>query len=264
MNTQPEAVLEAELIQQLCDNNYESVTIHNEDDLLANLKTQLEAHNSLSLTEKEFSRVLNHLNKGNVFDRARILRDKMQLTKDDGTSVYLDFINENDWTKNRFQVTNQVTMEGDYINRYDVTLLINGLPLVQIELKRKGLEMKEAYNQTLRYIKHSYGAGQGLFLYIQLYVISNGVNTKYYANNRINALNFKQTFFWANEDNSIITNLSEFTNTFLDRQHLSNMITKYIVLADTIKVLMVLRPYQYYATKAIVERVTQTDQNGYI
>ena len=264
MSTQSEAILEAKLIQQLCDNDYESVTIHNEDDLLANLKTQLEAHNSLSLTEKEFSRVLNHLNKGNVFDRARILRDKMQLTKDDGTSVYLDFINENDWTKNRFQVTNQVTMEGDYINRYDVTLLINGLPLVQIELKRKGLEMKEAYNQTLRYIKHSYGAGQGLFLYIQLYVISNGVNTKYYANNRINALNFKQTFFWANEDNSIITNLSEFTNTFLDRQHLSNMITKYIVLADTIKVLMVLRPYQYYATKAIVERVTQTDQNGYI
>ena len=111
----------------------------------------------------------------------------MQLTKDDGTSVYLDFINQEDWSKNYFQVTNQVTIEGDYKTRYDVTILINGLPLVQIELKRRGLEMKEAYNQTLRYIRHSYNAGHGLYQYIQIYVISNGVNTKYYANNRINA-----------------------------------------------------------------------------
>ena len=188
----------------------------------------------------------------------------MQLTKDDGTSVYLDFINQEDWSKNYFQVTNQVTMEGDYKTRYDVTILINGLPLVQIELKRRGLEMKEAYNQTLRYIRHSYSAGHGLYQYIQIYVISNGVNTKYYANNRLNALNFKQTFFWANEDNSIITQLSEFANSFLDKKHLVSMITKYIVLAESYKILMVLRPYQYYATKAIVEKVSESNDNGYI
>jgi len=215
MSKQPEAVLEAELIQQLSDNKYECVTIHNEEELLSNLKTQIEAHNSLSLTTKEYSRVLNHLNKGNVFERAKILRDKMQLTKDDGTSVYLDFINQDDWNKNHFQVTNQVTMEGSYKNRYDVTILVNGLPLVQVELKRRGLEMKEAFNQTLRYIKHSYSAGHGLFQYIQLYIISNGVNTKYYANNRLTSLSYKQTFFWSKEDNSKISELSQFTHTFL-------------------------------------------------
>ena len=264
MSTQSEAKLEADLIQQLIDKNYDSIRIDNETELKANLKTQLEALNSLSFTEKEFSRVLNHLNKGNVFDRAKILRDKMQLTKDDGTSVYLDFINQDDWSNNYFQVTNQVTMEGDYKTRYDVTVLINGLPLVQIELKRRGLRDEEAYNQTLRYIRHSYSAGHGLYQYIQIYVISNGVNTKYYANNRLNALNFKQTFFWANEDNSAITQLSEFANSFLDREHLVSMITKYIVLAESYKVLMVLRPYQYYATKAIVEQVGESNDNGYI
>ena len=116
MTTQPEAKLEADLIQQLIDIEYESLSIPDETALLSNLKRQIEAHNSLLLTEKEYSRVLNHLNKGNVFERAKILRDKMQLTKDDGTSVYLDFINQNDWSKNHFQVTNQVTMEGIHKN----------------------------------------------------------------------------------------------------------------------------------------------------
>ena len=264
MNTQPEAVLEAELIQQLSSNGYEKVSIQDEADLLANLKAQIESHNDLSLTEKEYARVLNHLNKGNVFERAKILRDKMQLTKDDGTSVYLDFINQDDWSKNHFQVTNQVTMEGSYKNRYDVTILINGLPLVQIELKRRGLEMKEAFNQTLRYIRHSYSAGHGLFQYIQLYVISNGVNTKYYVNNRLTALNYKQTFYWSDIDNKMITQLSEFAAVFFQPSHLSKMICNYIVMAETDKVLMVLRPYQYFATESIIERVKSTDKNGYI
>ena len=264
MSLQSEAKLESELIKQLSSNGYDKVTIQNEDDLLSNLKAHLEAHNNLSLTDKEFARVLNHLNKGNVFERAKILRDKMQLTKDDGTSVYLDFIDQNDWSKNSFQVTNQVTMEGRYTNRYDVTLLVNGLPLVQVELKRRGLEMKEAFNQTLRYIRHSYSAGHGLFQYIQLYVISNGVNTKYFSNNRIQALNYKQTFFWADDNNKKITNLEEFTNVFLEKCHISKMICKYIVLAETDKILMVLRPYQYYATERIIEKVKNTDSNGYI
>ena len=254
MTTQPEAKLEADLIQQLIDSNYESVYIQDETALLSNLKRQIEAHNDLVLTEKEYSRVLNHLNKGNVFERAKILRDKMQLTKDDGTSVYLDFINQNDWSKNHFQVTNQVTMEGIHKNRYDVTILVNGLPLVQVELKRRGLEMKEAFNQTLRYIRHSYSAGHGLFQYIQLYIISNGVNTKYYVNNRLTSLSYKQTFYWSDKENNKITQLSEFANVFLERSHLSKIICKYIVMAETDKVLMVLRPYQYFATESIINQ----------
>jgi type I restriction enzyme R subunit len=155
-------------------------------------------------------------------------------------------------------------MEGVYKNRYDVTLLINGLPLVQIELKRRGLELKEAFNQTIRYKTHSFGAGFGLYQYVQLFVISNGVNTKYYANNRKDALSFKQTFFWADPDNNKITNLKDFADHFLEACHLSKMITKYIVLAETYKILMVLRPYQYYATERIIDRVRNTRKNGYI
>ena len=217
MSFQSEAILEKNLVSQLASNGYEKVTIQDEEQLLSNLKTQIENYNNISLSDKEFSRVINHLNKGNVFDRAKILRDRMQLTKDDDTSVYIEFINQDNWEKNHFQVTNQVTMEGVYKTRYDVTILINGLPLVQMELKRRGLEMKEAFNQTMRYIRHSYNAGKGLFQYIQLYVISNGVDTKYYANNRLTALNYKQTFFWSDDKNNKITQLSDFADTFLER-----------------------------------------------
>ena len=186
----------------------------------------------------------------------------MQLTKEDGTSVYLKFVDLDNWMSNTYQVTNQVSMEGTYKNRYDVTLLINGLPLVQIELKRRGLELKEAFNQTNRYQRHSYSASGGLFNYIQIFVISNGVNTKYYANNKHQS--FKQTFFWAKEDNSLISNLSDFTEAFLPQSHLHKMLCKYIVLNQSEKILMILRPYQYYATEAIVRRVKTTRKNGYI
>ncbi len=205
--------------------------------------------------------VLNHLSKGNVFEKAKILRDKMQLTKEDGTSIYLEFINQKNWCQNEYQVTNQVTQEGKYKNRYDVTILINGLPLVQVELKRRGLELKEAFNQTNRYQKHSYDSSYGLFQYIQIFVISNGVNTKYYANNKNQS--FKQTFYRADRENKVITQLERFTKEFLEPCHLSKMITKYTVLAET-KILMVLRPYQYYAVEAIVERVKNGKNNGYI
>jgi len=154
-------------------------------------------------------------------------------------------------------------MTGKYDNRYDVTILINGLPLVQIELKRRGLELKEAFNQTNRYERHTYNSGKGLFQFIQLFVISNGVNTKYYANNPIKARSFKQTFYWADIENNLITNLPEFTTAFLEPCHLSKMITKYVVL-NTSNTMMVLRPYQYYATEAIVERVKNTKKYGYI
>ena len=201
--------------------------------------------------------------KGNIFEKAKTLRNKITYQKEDGSTGYLELINQIHWCKNQYQVTHQITIEGKYKNRYDVTILINGLPLVQIELKRRGLELKEAFNQTLRYKGHSYGSGKGLFQFIQLFVISNGVNTKYYANNPKQFLSFKQTFFWAKKDNSIISQLSEFANVFLEPCHLSKMITKYTVL-NTSKTLMVLRPYQYYATEAIVERVKTTNKFGYI
>jgi type I restriction enzyme, R subunit len=122
---------------------------------LENLKKQLEIHNKVNLSEREFEKILNHLNRGNVFDRAKILRDKMMLQKDDGEVIYIDFLNKEKWCQNEYQVTRQITMAGKYKNRYDVTLLVNGLPLVQIELKRRGLELKEAFNQVNRYQRHS-------------------------------------------------------------------------------------------------------------
>lgn len=262
MGTQPEQVLEDNLVKQLQGLGYTYVAIKDERDLLANLKLQLEKHNQVALTDKEFDRVLNHLNKGNVFDRAKILRDKMQLTKDDGTSVYLEFLQQEHWCQNQFQVTQQVSMEGSYKNRYDVTLLVNGMPLVQIELKKRGLELKEAFNQINRNHRHSFGASFGLFQYVQLFVISNGVNTKYYANN--SKQNFKQTFYWADPDNKLITQLEAFARVFLEPCHLAKMLTKYIVLNETRKIPMVLRPYQFHATEAIIERVKNTDKNGYI
>ncbi|MCJ8270533.1 MAG: type I restriction endonuclease [Psychrosphaera sp.] len=133
-----------------------------------------------------------------MFEKAQTLRDRLQIDRDDGSPLYIQFLAEQ-WDENRFQVTQQVTVEGRYQNRYDVTILINGLPLVQIELKRSRLEHKEAFNQINRYHRHSYWASYGLFQYVQMFVITNGVNTKYYANNKNQR--FKQTFFWTDEDN---------------------------------------------------------------
>ena len=230
MSTQPEQVLENQLIEQLSNQGYTKVSIPDEASLLANLKTQLEKHNNITFTNKEFERVLNILSKGSVFEKAKTLRDHLQINRDDGTALYIQFLAD-DWHKNHFQVTQQVTVEGRYQNRYDVTVLVNGLPLVQIELKRRGLELKEAFNQINRYQRHSYWASYGLFQYVQTFVISNGVNTKYYANNKNQS--FKQTFYWADEENKRRTELTQFANTFLQREQLATLIQKYIVLNET-------------------------------
>ena len=260
--TQTEAQLEDALIARLGGLGYERVTLTGSADLEANLKTQLEKHNEVALSDNEFTRVLAHLAKGNVFQKAERLRDRMQLSRDDGSTIWLRFLNTEHWCQNEYQVTHQVTMEGSYKNRYDVTLLINGLPLVQIELKRRGVELKEAFNQINRYHRHSYWGDSALFQYVQLFVISNGVNTKYYANNRHQ--DFKQTFFWADKDNTLITGLDPFADAFLEKCHVSKMICKYIVLNQGAKILMVLRPYQYYAVEAIIERVKSGRKHGYI
>lgn len=264
MSTQPEQTLEDNLIAQLENLGFDRVRIDDEKALVINMKKQLEKHNNILLSDIEFRQILNKLAKGNIFDKAKILRDKIDYTKDNGETGYLELIDQIKWCKNEYQVTNQVTMKGTYTNRYDVTILVNGLPLVQIELKRRGLELKEAFNQTNRYHRHSFSAGYGLFNYIQLFVISNGVNTKYYANNPVNKRDFKQTFFWADAENNKITQLNEFAEAFLEKCQLSKMITKYVVLNESEKMLMVLRPYQYFAVEAIVERVRETEKNGYI
>lgn len=263
MSTQPEQVLENQLIEQLSNQGYAKVSIPDEATLLANLKAQLEKHNNITFTAKEFERVLNILSKGSVFEKAKTLREKQHIVRDNGDNLYFEFLNTEHWCQNQYQVTNQVTIEGSYKNRYDVTLLVNGLPLVQIELKRRGLEMKEAFNQINRYQRHSFGAKSALFQYVQIFVISNGVNTKYYANNRHQS--FKQTFFWADKENKRLTNiLNGFTSEFLEPCHISKMICKYIVLNETHKILMVLRPYQYYAVESIIDKVKNSTHNGYI
>ena len=264
MKIQPEQILENNLVSQLTQLGYQKVMIKNEDELLSNLKTQLEIHNKIKLSNDEFNQIQNFINKGNIFERAKILRDRVPYLSDKGENKTIELINQIHWCQNEFQVTQQIIMEGKYKNRYDVTILINGLPLVQIELKRRGLELKEAFNQTNRYERHSYGAGQGLFQFIQVFVISNGVNTKYYANSPLKARSFKQTFYWSDVNNKLITQLSAFADVFLEPCHISKMITKYIVLNESQKILMVLRPYQYYAVEAIIERVKISHKPGYI
>ncbi len=263
MTKQPEQILEEQLIAQLQELGYDRVTIQDENTLIANLKLQLEQHNNIVFSDKEFEKVLNILSKGSVFEKAKTLREKQHIIRDNGDNLYFEFLQTEHWCQNRFQVTNQISMEGKYKNRYDVTLLVNGLPLVQIELKRRGLELKEAFNQINRYQRHSFGASAALFQYVQIFVISNGVNTKYYANNRHQT--FKQTFFWTDKENKRFTNLlSEFAPHFLEPCLISKMICKYIVLNETHKILMVLRPYQYYAVEALIDRVKHSQKNGYI
>jgi len=263
MSKQPELILEEQLIAKLQEHGYALAHIPNETELIANLKVQLEKHNNIAFSDKEFEKVLNILSKGSVFEKAKTLREKQHIVRDNGDDLYFEFINTEQWCQNQYQVTHQVSMEGKYKNRYDVTLLINGLPLVQIELKRRGLELKEAFNQINRYQRHSFSSSYGLFQYIQIFVISNGVNTKYYANNRFQS--FKQTFFWTDKENKRLTNLlNDFAPDFLEKCHVSKMICKYIVLNETSRILMVLRPYQYYAVEALIDRVKHSRKNGYI
>ena len=263
MSRESEQILENQLVAQLQKLKYEKVIIKDESALTANLKTQLEKHNNITFSVSEFEHVLNILSKGSVFEKAKTLRAKQHIERDNGDNLYFEFLNTDFWCQNQFQVTHQVTMEGSYKNRYDVTLLINGLPLVQIELKRRGLEMKEAFNQINRYQRHSFGAKSALFQYVQIFIISNGVNTKYYANNRHQS--FKQTFYWTDAVNKRQTNiLNGFASDFLEPCHISKMISKYIVLNETHKILMVLRPYQFYAVENLVNQVENSNNNAYI
>lgn len=263
MAYQSEAALEQQFIDQLNKQGYTSVSIPDYDALVENFKAQFETFNSAKLdrplTDKEWERVMNIMLGKSVFQSAKILRDKFVLEREDGTKVYLSFFDA-DHTKNIFQVTNQTTVVGKYVNRYDVTILVNGLPLIQVELKRRGIDIREAVNQVMRYKKHSYN---GLYHFIQLFVVSNGVDTKYFANSDRDMLH-SLAFFWTDFNNVRITNLKEFSISFLARDHIIKMLTRYTILNDTDKLLMVMRPYQVYAVEALVRQATLTNRNAYV
>ena len=267
MPVQSEAALENGLIDTLQKMNYEYVHIEEEKNLSANFKKQLEKHNKKKLeelgrtefTESEFEKILIYLEGGTRFEKAKKLRDLFPLELESGERLWVEFLNRTHWCQNEFQVSNQITVEGRKKCRYDVTILINGLPLVQIELKRRGVELKQAYNQIQRYHKTSF---HGLFDYIQLFVISNGVNTRYFANNPNSG--FKFTFNWTDAANVPFNDLERFATVFLDKCTLGKIIGKYIVLHEGDKCLMVLRPYQFYAVEKILDRVENSNDNGYI
>ena len=267
MSIQSEAALEAGLIAALQQMDYEYVQIAEDDNLQANFKRQLEKHNHKRLsehgrtefTDEEFEKILIYLEGGTRFEKAKKLRDLYPLDTSDGKRIWVEFLNRQQWCQNEFQVSNQITVEGRKKCRYDVTILINGLPLVQIELKRRGVELKQAYNQIQRYHKTSF---HGLFDYIQLFVISNGVNTRYFANNPNSG--YKFTFNWTDAANHPFNELDKFAVFFLEKCTLGKIIGKYIVLHEGDKCLMVLRPYQFYAVEKILDRVQNSNDNGYI
>lgn len=261
-----EAMLEEKLIKHLELLGYTRVSLKNIDDVKENFRKQVNAHNKeelkgRELSDREFDRLYTMITGKGVFASSKILREKKCLERDDGEKVYIEFFNTRQWCKNIYQVSNQITsIIGERETRYDVTLFINGLPLIQIELKARGKTLKEAVNQIERYRRTSY---KELYKFIQIYVVSNGVNTKYFANTD-GEINFGYTFFWTDDENNRIGNLSEFSMYFLEKCFVSKMIARYMVINETDKQLMVMRPYQVYAVEALVNQAKETNNNGYI
>ena len=253
MSYQSEAELEKQLIAKLQTQGYSYVRLNEYKDLEANFRIQLNLLNKdilegKDLSDKEFERVLTYLNGKTVYQSAKQLRDQFILDRDNGKQVYIYFLDENP-ENNIYQVTNQVTVQGKYVNRYDVTILVNGLPLIQIELKRRGVDINRAIDQIDRYRLHSF---KELFKYIQIFVVSNGVETRYFANTNEARILKSLTFYWTKEDNERINILDNFSSAFLEKNRLLKMLTKYMVINDTDKNLIVMRPYQVYATEALM------------
>ena len=276
---QSEAALEQEFIRLLCEQGYEYLSIHSEDDLVYNLRKKLSELNDYQFSDQEwdlfFKNVLANPNEHIVEKTRKIQEDYIQvLTRDDGSSKNISLIDKRNIHNNRLQVINQYkngTQEGaKYDNRYDVTVLVNGFPLVHIELKRRGVSIKEAFNQINRYQRDPFWAGCGLYEYVQLFVISNGTNTKYYSNStRSNAEkehkkqgasktrssnSFEFTSFWADANNRVIPDLIDFTKTFFAKHTILNILAKYCIFTSE-NMLMVMRPYQITATERILNRI---------
>lgn len=265
MPYQEEAQLETQLTNFLQSTGYAKIKLPNETALVENLKTQLflvnreRLHNRM-LTNTELKSVLQHFACRNVFDCAKVLREPFILHRDDKSRVYIHFWEQNAYDANIFQLARQTTVHGNRSNRYDLLLLINGLPLVQIELKRRGVDLKEAFYQIRRY-RHDCCAG--LYNCLQLFVISNGTDTKYFSNTD-HTLAYTDTFYWTDAHNRRIADLSAFASTFLRKQRLWEILTHYMVLNASEKSLMVMRPYQIHACKALVRHALYTAGNGYI
>ncbi|MCM3089304.1 type I restriction endonuclease subunit R [Bhargavaea ginsengi] len=265
MAFQSEAQLESKLVEQLISQGYERIQIPDEEQLVLNFRQQVNRFNQdklngKELTDKEFDRLMTRISGKSIFDSAKILRDKQEIEREDGTILAVELFNTREWCKNKFQVSTQTTVKGTYTSRFDVTILVNGLPVVQVELKKRGKDFSEAFNQVMRYRRDAY---RGLFRFIQIFVVSNGVDTKYFSNSDKDIL-FSHTFFWSDRDNKLITNLQEFTSDFLERCRLAKMIARYMILNETDQVLMVMRPYQVYAVEALINRATETRNNGFI
>ena len=276
---QSEAELEKEFIRLLCEQGYEYLPIHTEEDLIQNLRARLEELNDYHFSDTEwerfFSESIANKNEGIVDKTRKIQEDSVQVLKrDDAMSKNIMLIDKKQVHNNRLQVINQYVIGQDqgakHDNRYDVTVLVNGLPLVHIELKRRGVAIREAFNQINRYQRDSFWAGSGLFEYVQIFVISNGTNTKYYSNStRFNAIkdansgktkkektsnSFEFTSFWADANNKVIPDLIDFTKTFFAKHTILNILTKYCIFTSE-NMLMVMRPYQITATERILNRI---------
>jgi type I restriction enzyme R subunit len=262
---QSEYGLEENVVKQLQDLGYERVLLRNETQLKENFRRILNERNADKLegtpiSDSEFKRIMIDISDKSVFESAQILRDKYVLERDDETKVYLSLMNIKKWCQNTFQVTNQVSVNDTHKSRYDVTVLINGLPLVQIELKRSGVAITEAFNQIERYRRQNY---TGLFRFIQMFVVSNKMETRYYANSDQKIMK-SHMFYWSDEKNERINVLKDFIESFLEPCHIAKMISRYMIINETDKILMALRPYQVYAVEALLNRAIETNNNGYI
>ena len=278
---QSEAELEQWLITQLQHQGYDYPTIHNEEELMQNLRQQLGEANNIVLSDKEWQSLLEQIanEKLTMADKAELIQKDntaIDLERDNGTTTNIHLLHKDNVFKNRLQVINQYVPEGGtHANRYDVTILVNGLPLVHIELKRRGVSIKEAFNQINRYARESFWAGEGMFDYIQIFVISNGTETKYYSNTtrygrekeadeqkgkktkkKTQSNSFEFTSYWSDAENHLICDLEDFAHTFLTKRTLLNILTQYCVL-NTDGDLLVMRPYQIAATEKITGRIKQ-------
>lgn len=274
---QSEAELEREFIKQLTSQGYEYISVHNEASLIENLRKQLEVLNDFTFTDSEwdrfFTECIANTNEGIVEKTRKIQDDHIQILKrEDGTTKNIYLLDKKNIHNNRLQVINQYEEAGGkHETRYDVTILVNGLPLVHVELKRRGVAIREAFNQIKRYQRDSFWAASGLFEYVQIFVISNGTHTKYYSNTTRNAHikeqssserrrskktsnSFEFTSFWADANNKIIPDLVDFTKTFFAKHTLLNILTKYCIFTSE-DLLLVMRPYQIAAAERILSRI---------
>jgi type I restriction enzyme R subunit len=292
---QSEAELEREFIKQLTSQGYEYILVHNEAALIENLRKQLELLNDFTFTDSEwdrfFTECIANTNEGIVEKTRKIQDDHIQILKrEDGTTKNIYLLDKKNIHNNRLQVINQYEEAGGkHETRYDVTILVNGLPLVHVELKRRGVAIREAFNQIKRYQRDSFWASSGLFEYVQIFVISNGTHTKYYSNTTRSAHikeqnsserrrskktsnSFEFTCFWADANNKIIPDLVDFTKTFFAKHTFLNILTKYCIFTSE-DMLLVMRPYQIAAAERILSRIVvstnykkmgTTEAGGYI